>query len=206
VNANRLPSPDRRVFACVLAVAAAAVLAADVAPPSREDSARLLQKVDQITRNAAQQPPAPTVTHISEREVNAYFAFDGRPHLPAGLTEARITIQPDLGLLGTATLDLDAVRQQRQSKGWLDPLAYLSGKMPVSVSGRLTSANGEARFALDTARVGGVAVPKVVVQELLTYYSRTAANPRGLNLDDPYPLPARIRQIDVRPGEALVRQ
>jgi len=63
-----------------------------------------------------------------------------------------------------------------------------------------------ARFALETAKVGGVPVPKMVVQELVTFYSRTESNPRGLNLDDPYPLPARIQQIEVRPGEALVKQ
>jgi hypothetical protein len=44
------------------------------------------------------------------------------------------------------------------------------------------------------------------VQELLTYYSRSESRPSGLNLDDPYPLPARIREIDIRPGEALVKQ
>ena len=78
--------------------------------------------------------------------------------------------------------------------------------MPVAVSGRLTASDGLARFALDRATVGGVTVPKMLVQELVTFYSRTSDNPRGLNLDDPYPLPARIRQIDIRPGEAIVKQ
>jgi hypothetical protein len=196
----------RRALAALLAALAATAAGAGQPAPTADDSARLLAKVAGITRNADLPTPSPLVTHITEREVNAYFAFDGRRHLPTGLTDPRITVQQDLSLLGTATLDLDAVRQQRQSKGWLDPLTYLSGKMPVLVSGRLDSENGQAHFALDTAKIGGVPVPKMVVQELLTYYSRTPANPRGLNLDDPYPLPARIRQIDVRPGEAVVRQ
>jgi hypothetical protein len=182
------------------------VLAVGQPVPTLEESVRLRAKVDAITRNGELPRPAPLVTEVTEREVNAYLAFDGRPHLPAGLTEPRITVLPDLSLSGTATLDLDAVREQRQSRGWLDPLNYLSGKMPVSVSGRLESANGSARFALDTAKIGGVPVPKLVVQELLAFYSKSSTNPRGLNLDDPYPLPARIRQIDVRPGEAVVRQ
>jgi hypothetical protein len=202
----RFASQWRRVaIGTLLLAAAVSALGAD-ATPTAEDSARLRAKVDAIARNAELPTPSPLLTQITEREVNAYFAFDGRPHLPAGLADPRIVIQRDLSLLGTATLDLDAVRQQRQSRGWLDPLAYLSGKMAVSVSGRLESANGLARFLLDSAKIGGITVPKVVVQELLTFYSKSPSSPRGLNLDDPYPLPAHIRRIDVRRGEALVTQ
>ena len=163
-------------------------------------------KVEAIERNGLAPRPTALVTRVTEREVNAYLAFDAKSELPAGFTDPRITVRPDLKLSGTATIDLDAVRKERQSRGWLDPLSYLGGKVAVAVSGRLTSSNGLARFALERATVGGVTVPKLLVQELVTFYSRTADNPRGLNLDDPYPLPARIRQIDIRPGEAIVRQ
>jgi hypothetical protein len=175
-------------------------------PPTREDALRLRKKVEAIERNAESPRPLPLVTHVTEREVNAYLTFDAPSELPPGFTNPRITVRPDLGLSGTATIDLDAIRKQRQSGGWLDPLTYLGGTVAVSVSGRLTSSNGLARFALERAAVGGVTVPKMLVQELVTFYTRTPDNPRGLNLDDPYPLPARIRQIDIRPGEAIVRQ
>ena len=177
-----------------------------VPPPSREDAARLRMKVETIERNGLARRPAALVTRITEREVNAYLAFDAKSELPTGFTEPRITVLPDLKLSGTATIDLDAVRKERQSRSWLDPLNYLGGKVAVAVSGRLTSSKGLARFALDRATIAGVTVPKMLVQELVTFYSRTPDNPRGLNLDDPYPLPARIRQIEIRRGEALVRQ
>lgn len=173
---------------------------------SPEDSRRLLQKVDSIARNGEKPAPASMVTTITEREVNAYLAYDGKVHLPAGLTEPRITVLPSGSLSGTAVVDLDAVRAQRKPTGMLDPLNYLSGKLPVAVTGRLEASNGAARFNLETAKLGGVPVPKLVVQELVSYYSKSESNPRGINIDDPYPLPARVRQIDVRPGEALVKQ
>jgi hypothetical protein len=199
-------NPARSALAALLALLLAPALDGAAQAPSRDDSKRLLQKVDAIVRNGESDRPAPSVTTMTEREVNAYLAFEGREHLPAGLTDPRITVLPTLSLSGTATVDLDAIRAQRQSRGWLDPLNYLSGKLPVSLSGRLDAADGVAHFALETARVGGLPVPKAVVQELVSYYTRTEANPRGVNLDDPYPLPARIRRIDVRPGEALVTQ
>ena len=33
-------------------------------------------------------------------------------------------------------------------------------------------------------------IPKTVLQELLSYYSRTTENPDGINMDDPFELPA----------------
>jgi hypothetical protein len=195
----------RSVLAALLLLFAVALEGA-LQPPSRDESSRLLKKVETIVRNGELSQPAPLVITVTEREVNAYLAFDGRQQLPAGLTDPRITVLPTLSLSGTASVDLDAIRAQRQSRGLLDPLNYLSGQVPVSVSGRLEATGGVARFSLETAKVAGVPVPKMVVQELVSYYTKSQANPRGVSLDDPYPLPARIRQIDVRLGEALVKQ
>jgi len=174
--------------------------------PARADADRFRAKVDAITRFAEKPASTPLVTRITETELNAYLAYDAKPQLPVGLAEPRITVLPNLDLSGTALVDLDAVRTQRQSRGWLDPLNYLGGTLAVAVVGRLEATQGQARFALLSANVGGVPVPKVVVQELVSFYSKTDANPRGINIDDPYPLPSRIRDIEIRPGEAFVRQ
>ncbi|HEY3381546.1 MAG TPA: hypothetical protein VGK32_07250 [Vicinamibacterales bacterium] len=201
INGRRLP------WGLLVAVAALSlVLDAQGPAASREDAVRLRAKVDAITRNAALPTASPLSTRLTEREVNAYFAFDGRDAIPRGVADPHVTIVGSGRLEGTAVVDLDAVRDQRKSRGWLDPLNYLGGRVPVAVSGTLDAAGGYARFDLESARLGGVPIPKMVVQELVSFYSRTADNPRGLNIDDPYPLPARIRQIDVRRGEAVVVQ
>lgn len=217
----------RAVFALVFAVAAAA--GPDAGGPqaarpaaasrdlvSRADSASLIQKVAAIEQRAAlvpaparqaQAPTAPQKTTIvTEREVNSYLAFDAGSQIPVGITGPRITILDDRRLAATALVDLDAVRARHKSTGWLDPMNYLSGRLPVAMSGRLRTADGLAYFDLESATVSNVPIPKPLVQELVTYYSRTPQNPRGLNLDDPFPLPAAIRQIDVRRGEASVIQ
>jgi hypothetical protein len=199
--------PSRRAavgLPVVLAAASAVLLGFQ--PPVRADAERFKAKVDAIARHAEHPAPAPLVTRVTEQEVNAYLAYDAVQQLPAGLSEPRITVMPDLSVSGTATVDLDAIKAQRQSRGWLDPLNYLGGALSVSVVCRINATDGLARLSLQSAKVGGVPVPKVVVQELLTYYSRSESRPGGLNLDDPYPLPARIREIDIRLGEALVKQ
>jgi hypothetical protein len=191
------------VLACVAGVPTTPT--AQRAPLVPGDAARLRVKVDAITRHAAALQ-GPLTTVITEQEVNAYLAYDAGPQIPVGLTQPYIAILGDGRLSGTATVDLDAVRDHQKPRGWLDPLAYLSGHLQVAVSGTLRTADGYARFGLEAARLGGVPIPKAVVQELLSYYSRSSSNPRGLNLDDPFPLPARIREIDVQPGQALVKQ
>jgi hypothetical protein len=200
------PSHRRRLIGLAALLCASLPAFSAVPPPARADAARLRAKVEAIERNAEARRPVALVTRVTEREVNAYLTYDVKDLLPPGLTEPRITVLPDLQLSATATIDLDAIRRQRQARGWLDPINYLSGKVPVALSGRLTASDGFARFAFDRASVGGVPVPKVIVQELVTFYSKTSENPRGLDIDAPFPLPARIRQIDIRAGEAIVKQ
>jgi hypothetical protein len=181
---------------------------------SRADAASLRQKVTSIEQQAAVVPdpgtrpprPAARSTVVTEREVNSYLAYDAGSQIPVGITGPRITILDDRRLAATALVDLDAVRAHHKSAGWFDPMNFLSGRLPVAVSGRLQTADGLAKFDLESASVSNIPIPRTLLQELVSYYSRTPQNPRGLNLDDSFVLPARIRQIDVRLGEAVVIQ
>ncbi len=180
---------------------------------SRADAQHMREKAMAIeARGALLERPgdgnqaAAATTVVTEREVNSYLAFDAASQIPVGVVGPRISIVGGGRLSGTALVDLDAVRLHRKSNGWLDPLSYLTGQLPVSLSGRLSADGGAARFELESATISGVPIPRSVVQELVSFYTRTPANPRGLSLDDPFPLPARIHRIDIRPGEALVVQ
>ena len=52
----------------------------------------------------------------------------------------------------------------------------------------------------------GVSVPKAVLQELLTYYSKSPENPNGISMEAPFELPAGIREIRVGAGTSTVVQ
>ncbi len=49
-------------------------------------------------------------------------------------------------------------------------------------------------------------VPKFLVQEIVTHYTRDDERPKGIRLDDPFDLPASIKQIDVAQGQAVIVQ
>jgi hypothetical protein len=148
---------------------------------------------------------APRKTVLSDAEINSYLRFHAADQIPVGLTEPTLSALGDGRVAGRAVVDLDAVRKQKQ-RGWLDPLGYLAGRLPLTAQGRLTTANGVGRFELESAELSGVSVPKTLIQELLSYYSATPENPSGINMDAPFELPSRIREIQVARGNATVIQ
>jgi hypothetical protein len=200
-------SLGRRRLARVLAVLALALPAwLHAAGPARRDADILKQKVALIVQAASAPRAQPHRVTVTENEVNAYLAYDARPDLPVGVVNPVVTILGTGRLAGRAVVDLDAVRQQQNPTSLFDPTAYLSGHLPVSVTGVLKTSSGTGRFELESATIGGVPVPKFVLQQIVSFYSRTPETPAGINLDDPFELPARIREIQVERGQAIIVQ
>lgn len=186
-------------------VAAVAAGAADSAP-SRRDAEQMRLKMAAIEKQAAVPSRQVRRTPLTQDEVNAYLAIDGREFLPAGVAEPAVAILGTGRLSARVTVDLDAVRRQKNPSSMLDPSSYLTGRVPLTATGMLVTARGVGRFQLESASVAGVPIPKPILQELLSRYLRTPEHPDGLALDDPFPLPARIQTIEVEPGRAIIVQ
>jgi hypothetical protein len=166
----------------------------------------LRQKVAAIRANGERASKQPQRTTITEKEVNSYLVYDAGQQLPAGVVEPSVTIVGTGRLAGRAVVDLDAVRKAKASSSLFDPTNYLTGRLPVTATGVLKTTNGTGWFQLESATVGGVPVPKLLLQEIVGYYSRTPEKPSGIGLDDPFALPARIREIQVERGQAIIVQ
>ena len=82
----------------------------------------------------------------------------------------------------------------------------LRGRLPVQAAGVLRTQKGVGAFTLESASVGGLPVPKTVLQELVSYYSRSETNPKGVDFEAPFRLPAKIQEIRTSQGQALVVQ
>ena len=198
-----------RPFALVL-VLTALVIPLRAAAISRQSAEEFSQKMALIQRQgeaATAQNVGARRTRLTEDELNSWFMYRAQPVLPAGVSQPQITIVGEGQLAGQATIDLDAVAKRRSSgAGAFDPLSLIGGKVPVSVSGILHTRDGKARFEVQRAEMSGVPVPVTVLQEVLTYYSRSDERPQGVRLDDIFTLPANIRQIEVGQGQAVVVQ
>jgi len=173
---------------------------------TKRDAETLRQKVATINEHAEKNVRQPRRTTITENEVNSYLVFDAPQQLPTGVVEPSVTILGPGRLSGRAVVDLDAVRKARATTSLFDPTNYLTGRLPVTAIGTLKTSEGMGRFQLESATVGGVPVPKLLLQEIVSYYSRTPDKPSGIGLDDPFALPARIREIQVDRGQAIIVQ
>ena len=212
---------NRRLASAVLALAVG--LTAQLTGQSRftkQDGDRFQEKLSRInafaaapqasatasgSRTAASAPAAAQTTQLSDVEVNSYLRYNIKDQVPVGIAEPTLTAVGDGRVRGGAVIDLDAVRSSKQ-RGWTDPMGYLRGQLPLTASGVLVTQNGIGRFQLESAEISGITVPKSLVQELLSYYSRSPENPNGIGIDDPFELPARIKEIRVGKGEAMVVQ
>ena len=200
-RAFRLLWISAAAFGIALAGASSVVLA-DVAR-TRADADQMLQKIAVIATNGFSTKPAQRNTTVTEREVNSFLAFHAREELPTGLLEPVVKIAPAGRLTGSAIVDLDQVRKARPDAGLA---SLLTGRLPVQVAGVLRTSNGVGKFELQEAWVSSIPVPKAVLQQIVSHYSRTPESPDGIDLDAPFALPAAIREIRTGQAQAIVVQ
>jgi hypothetical protein len=187
----------------ILSVAASSTAAVQL---SKEQGDRLERKIEEIAKNGSAEPVRSKRTPASELEVNSYLNFNLKDKIPRGLTNPQITIVGDGQLTGRVFVDMDEFKRHRYSGGILDPLSYVSGQVPVTARGVLRTQEGRGRFQLASAEILGVPLPKPILQELVSFFSRTAENPNGFDIDAPFNLPAKIREVAVNRGEAVIVQ
>jgi hypothetical protein len=197
----------RRIALSTLLVSAFSVgmfAAADAV--SRRDAARLQAKIERIARNGEAKGKAGARTPVTESEVNSYLRFELADQIPAGVKDPWVSIVGDGRLSGRATVDLAQVGQNRKSSSMMDPFNYLAGSFPLAVSGVLRTKNGVGTFALESASISGLPVPNWMLQEIVSYYSKSPKAPQGVSLEKPFVLPAGIREIQLARGQAIVVQ
>ncbi len=194
-------------LALVAALGGAGAVAAGQITLARRDADTLQQKLALINRHAVVPVPRATVrsTNISEREVNAYLRYHAREEIPVGVVDPYVRILGDGRVSGRAIVDLDAVRKHK-TRGWTDPAGYLTGRVPVEATGILKTKEGVGRFHLESAAVSGMTVPNFLLQEIVSYYTRTPEQPEGVTLEAPFELPAAIREVRLAKGQALIVQ
>ncbi len=192
----------------VAGIALAAVGAGERQPSDAltpEDGARLEDKLVAILSHADTESPEARLTPLLEPEINAFLRFQGASQLPTGITTPTVRIGDAELVSAEAIVDLDVIRQQR-ARGWLDPLQYLAGRLRVTASGTVRSGGGVAQVDIHSVTVAGIPVPAQVLHELVRHFTRTIDHPEGTRLDAPIPLPYRITELQLSPGQAIIVQ
>jgi hypothetical protein len=208
-RASRQPirrGQNRTVATALAAVALAGGLARAADEPLRAAADGMNAKIERL-REAAERPPtarsSAAETSFSEGEINAYLQVYGPTFLPPGIARPQVAIAEGGRVRARAIVDLDAVRVARP-RGLLDPLAFATGALEVIAAGFVEGRDGVGTVRLESATVGGIAVPRTVAEELLRFYTRTPERPGGFELDKPFPLPGTLRGVITARGTAKV--
>jgi len=124
-------------------LAIAAVLSVAIVAPAvawqrynKQDSDRFQSKLTRIVAfgNEKRARPGSQSIAVSDTEVNAYLQYAAKDQVPPGVVEPELSALGDGRVSGKATVDLDVVRKQKQ-RGWLGPMAYLTGSLPLTATG-----------------------------------------------------------------------
>ena len=174
---------------------------AEAVNTSRPQADSFAKKLAIIKQHAAESPKSSRRTTVTEGELNSWFVYRAPALLPVGVKDPRVTVVGNGKLVGVVTVDLDDVGKSK-SGAW----NVLGGRVPISLSGVLRTKDGRGQFDLQSADISGVPLPRFLVQEILSHYTRDEDRPNGVRLDDPFALPASIKQIDVGSGQAIVVQ
>jgi hypothetical protein len=191
-------------LSAIVALATAGPKAA--AGPSRADAASLQRKVTTITQFGASPVRQARRTMVTQDEVNAYLSFDAADQIPVGVVQPAITIVGGGRVAARAIVDLDEVRKQNSQRSLLDPMNFVTGRVPVTATFMLVTSGGSGRVEFESGAIGPIPIPKLILQEIVSYYSRAPEHPGGISLDDSFELPARIREVQVEGGRAVVVQ
>ena len=195
-----------RPFVVSILAVAAVVVTMHAATTSKPQADAFAKKIAIINQHAELGTKSPRRTPVTEGEVNSWFEFRAQPLLPLGVTSPKLTAIGNGKLLGSAIVDLEAIGKKKSTGGTFDLWSLVGGKVPVSVTGILHTKDGKGRFELQAADVSGLPLPSSLLQELVSYFTRTAEHPQGTKLDAPFELPAKIKQIEVGQAQAVVVQ
>lgn len=167
--------------------------------PAAESLARKLTSIEARQRAKARKPETIVVT---EHELNSYLNLKLRADLPTGLSDVAVSMQRER-LEATGQVDLDQVDLKRGSSPF-NPLALLSGKVPVLLRGRLQSLNGFGTVQWEEVQLATIPLPLSVLERLVASSTRTARNPEGFDIHAPFRFPYSVRRVRIEPGRALL--
>jgi len=159
-----------------------------------------LEALDKRQKNG--RTARPETIEISEAEVNSYVNLEA--HVPVSVADITVHMDRDR-LAATATVDLDKIAGRPTSSSPLNPLSFLGGRVPVSVSGKLVvEEDGFASVQVEEVRLGSFPVPVAVLAQLVQSATRGTENPQGVDILSPFRLPYSMKRVRLQPGRALL--
>lgn len=175
-------------------------------PPSTDQRQTLKDKVDEVIANGELDPVPAKTTRFSEAELNQILNGQMVDWIPSGISEPQVRLLGNQRFMLRAIVDIDEFKRRRERQRNAGPLNFFAGKLPALVRGDLITSDGKGQLKLQSVEVNGIPLPRALALELLATHSKTRRNPEGIDIEKPFDLPNKIRQLQINPGELVVIQ
>jgi hypothetical protein len=160
-----------------------------------------LEALDRRQKNG--RTARPETIEVTAGEVNSYVNLEA--NVPEGVSDVKVRFEKDR-VTATAMVDLDRIpgREKAASSPW-NPFSLVSGRVPVSVTGRLVAeGDGFASFQVDEVRLGSLPLPVSVLAQLVASATRGNQNPQGVDIQSPFRLPYSMKRVRLQADRALL--
>jgi hypothetical protein len=192
----------------LLLVAQEAVEAPDRRPPAppglsweeADTVARTLRRIDRRLRSG--RPASDETIVVTEGQLNSFVNLTLADQIPEEVSGLEVHLGKGQ-LVARALVDLDRLRAKLPEGGPYTLLSMLAGTVPVELLGRVNSAEGLIRIDLEEAVIGGVGLPPSLLAQIVSFATRSAERPKGVDIAAPLALPWTARRVRLEPGRAL---
>jgi hypothetical protein len=165
---------------------------------SRSDYSTAQHKLDLIENGKLR--PGSRVS-FTERELNAYVVQELPKSVPQGVREPRLELGAGTAT-GTALIDfLKLEHASGNPPGWL-MRQLLAGEHPVTVTARITAANGSAKVDVESVQISGVTVEGRLLDYLIRNYLNVYYP--DAKVGQPFQMSYRIDRLDIQPARVDV--
>jgi hypothetical protein len=175
-------------------------------PASIDQGELLKEKVEQLIANGELDPVPPKTTRFTEAELNTILNGQIADWIPNGLSEPQVRLLGKDRFSLRVIVDIDEFKRRRKRPQSAGPLNFFSGKMPALIRGDLITKDGKGQFKLQSTEVNGIPLPGALALDLLSTYTKTRRHPEGFDIEKPFDLPAKIRQLQINTAEIVVIQ
>ncbi len=165
---------------------------------SRPDYSAVRHKFDLIESGRLR--PGSRVT-FTERELNAYVEQELPKSVPQGVRDPKLELGSGTAT-GSALIDFLKLEHAAGSPpGWL-MRQLLQGEHPVTVSARISAANGHATVDVQRVEISGVTIEGRLLDYLIRNYLN--AYYPDAKVGQPFQMSYRIDRLDIQPARVDV--
>ena len=173
-------------------------------PVSWDQANSLARKLEAIEKLRIEKGRKPRTVLLTQGELNSYLNLTYAEKLPKGLRDVAVRLDRDR-ILAKGLVNIERVKGKvgEGGGGW-GPLSFLSGDVPVEITGKLTAKEGFGVVQWESVYLSSMRVPISVLEQLVLSATRTEANPEGFDIHAPFRLPYSVNELRLEPGRALL--